>query len=224
MAEMQKLGDIIEELKIKPVEQVADELENPTQKPLDCVQQLGALTSLNKAIKNKLDELRETTQAEMVEDYIYKGSDRREVRIAGETIGKVSLRKSKQVYKIVDKEAFLNYLLENMLAYKKYSIFAGYENLIYELLEKASNGEDFGGATFRNYFYMETVPVKNYDKNFKVVGDVVINSETGEMVAGVEPSQGEVTGIMVKIDATPLHIIELAQTQTGDALAGLLSD
>lgn len=225
MADMKTMSELVDEMRTKTPEQLADELREDEQaRTIGAQQQLVALSSLQKAVKEKIDTLRQEVEVDMLLDYRKTGSDRRAVKIGNEKVGTVSLRKSKKPYKVVDREAFYDYLLENDLAEKWHTLLQGYEQKVYELLERAANGEDIADEHFRNYFLMEIKPVDKFDTSFKVIGDLVINSETGEAVAGVEPCDDEVAGIMVKATATPLQIIELTQSVTGNALAGLLGD
>lgn len=189
-------------IKENGVEKTAEMLSKPraeeTQE-LSLTQQVTALTSMSKAIKEQLDMKRKELFNEMAQEYETTGSDRRTAKVNGMQIGTVSLTKTTTEWEIEDEHKLLEYLKE----YPQY-IVEKYECIDAEGLYKQLHENYIEQRTtsdfFYSYFEIRQSFSKAFEKSLKPVEDVVYNEETGEVVTGLKPCERKIKNITVRTE------------------------
>lgn len=198
--------------------------QSATAPTLSKEQQLAGLTCLQKAVKAKVDELREDVTTDMLNKYEEEGSDRRIVRHNKEKLGTISLRKSKAKYAVTDEPEFEEYLKENGYAFVKRQIHECYiSELIESLYAICESGKALEPSDFEFAIYEEVTPTKDFDKAVQPLDDGCMNKITGEMIPGIVAREEEVLGITVKTE-DPLHVIHALTAGHSDQMQALLGE
>ena len=188
-------------------------------------QQVVALTAMQKGIKDRITELRESITGEMVEQYFDNdGADRRIARIGDAKVGSVSLRRSTDKYEITDVDKFEQYLKNNNYAEVAPTI-QPYK--VYELLEKLKSvvkqNRPLHTGDFECFFDEEIKPTKQFETIVRPLVNDCMDKLTGEIIPGIKPKKEEIIGITVKTEK-PVDVVNALVSGCDNPLQNLLGD
>ena len=215
------INDVARELAIEG-EDDKKPAEQPTPPQIDDATKVVALTALQKAIKDHLTELRDTVEDDMRAGYAFNGADRRTAKLSGLNIGTISLVKSKDTYYVMDSKAFNEYVVNAGLGTVKMNFNQAYATQLYHrLIEVADGNKDFKREDFEHMFESEVVLSKEFEKRLAYMDDVCMDTETGEVIPGIEPHPSYVKGIRVLTDKAP-KIWRLLTLKSKDEIGKLL--
>lgn len=208
--------DLKEKLKHESVDSVLNEItekkeENRKMTPLE---QATLLTSMQKAVKVKLDEVRADIDEEMIKQYVEDGTDRKSLKLGNVKVGTISIRMSKAGYQVTDREIFENYLLGAGYANKRYEIKPNASAEVKKILE--DNGIDW-----HKYFDLHIEPTEALEKDLSIVGDCVVNTKTGEVVDGVAPMPERPIGTTIR-GCKPEEVLPIALSMPRESISNLL--
>ena len=189
-------------IKENGVEKTADMLSQPVveeSQELTLTQQVTALPTMSKAIKEQLDMKRKELFNDMAQEYETTGSDRRTAKVNGIQIGTVSLTKTTTEWEVEDEHKVLEYLQD----YPQY-VVEKYECIdaegLYKQLRENYIEQRISSDFFYRYFVITQSFSKAFEKSLKPVGDVVYNEETGEVVPGLKPCERRIKNITVRTE------------------------
>lgn len=178
------------------------------------LEQATLLTSMQKAVKAKLDEVRADIDEEMVKQYVEDGTDRKSLKLGNVKVGTISIRMSKAGYQVTDREIFENYLLGAGYANKRYEIKPFCQAEVKKTLE--DNGIDW-----HKYFDLHIEPTEALEKDLSIVGDCVVNTKTGEVVDGVAPMPERPIGTTIR-GCKPEEVLPIALSMPRESINNLL--
>lgn len=183
-----------------PLNESTEEDKPSPKSPVPLPAQAVALSAIDKVVKAKLAEVRQDITDEMIEAFYEDGSDRKRAMLGGVNIGTVTLRNSKPGYKIVDKQAFEDYLRATPGACNREATCLNATEAYEMCLQAFMSQRVLKPSEFESKFIVVYKPTAAFEKLLENVDDVVVNSATGEVVPGIEPKPSEIIGVTIKPD------------------------
>lgn len=156
-------------------------------------EQLVAITAMEKLTKKKKGEIREECEERFFEQYEDFGIKKKELRLAGQSMGEFIMVMKPSTYEVTDAEEFNDFALSNGLASVKRTINPWMIEKVISILEDQLTEEELA-----EYIKDEVEYNKGWEKFMNLVDGVVVLDGTNHVVPGVSYVPEHPKNTMVK--------------------------
>lgn len=156
-------------------------------------EKLAVLTALEKAVKDRMKDVRSEADADLMDAYDENGYEKKAVKLNGQKVGEHIVTFRKEGYEITDRAAFEEFALDYGLAEQRRYIAPDFMESAIKALEAAFEPEVLDGA-----IVTEIVLSGDWELAMERVGDAVCYMDSNMVVPGVAYRPKEVKGTMLR--------------------------
>lgn len=160
---------------------------------MNTTEQLAVLTAMEKAVKDRIKEVRKEADASLLDAYDSAGFEKMAVKLNGQKVGEHIITFHSDGFTITDREAFTEFALDYGLMTQKRTIAPDFMESAINALQDAFDPEVLDGAIITE---CELSP--DWEKALERAGDAVVFMDSGLIVPGVEYRPKQVKGTMVR--------------------------